>query len=117
MFLPFKGGDKWRLDIKFYRLDNRLITSYSGFYRNKRGEKMRDFLLFWRQYFFDRLRAVKPSETEQVERIESSVYRGTVQSVSGNEVLLSLKLPEFKKTPDIPISEIATAGCPESLFL
>jgi len=40
MFLPFKGGDKWRLDIKVIDAlspDNRLITSYSGFYRKTKG--------------------------------------------------------------------------------
>ena len=42
MFLPFKGGDKWRLDIKVIEAlspDNRLITSYSGFYRKTKGVK------------------------------------------------------------------------------
>ena len=39
MFLPFKGGDKWRLDIKVLSPDNRLITSYSGFYRKTKGVK------------------------------------------------------------------------------
>ena len=39
MFLPFKGGDKWRLDIKVLSPDNRLITSYSGFFRKIKGEK------------------------------------------------------------------------------
>lgn len=39
MFLPFKGGDKWRLDIKGLSPDNRLITSYSGFFRKIKGEK------------------------------------------------------------------------------
>jgi hypothetical protein len=37
MFLPFKGGDKWRLDLKVLSPDNRLITSYSGFYRKTKG--------------------------------------------------------------------------------
>ena len=47
--------------------------------------------------------AVKPSgETEQVERISLQYIEGTVQSVSGNEVLLSLKLPEFKRLPISP---------------
>ena len=42
MFLPFKGGDKWRLDIKVIEAlspDNRLITSYSGFFRKTKGVK------------------------------------------------------------------------------
>ncbi|MDI6744969.1 MAG: hypothetical protein QMD07_06290 [Thermodesulfovibrionales bacterium] len=39
MFLPFKGGDKWRLDIKVLSPDNRLITSYSAFYRKAKGVK------------------------------------------------------------------------------
>ena len=39
MFLPFKGGDKWRLDIKVFLPDNRLITSYSGFFRKTKGVK------------------------------------------------------------------------------
>ncbi|MDP2279019.1 MAG: hypothetical protein Q8K51_12420 [Nitrospirota bacterium] len=39
MFLPFKGGDKWRLDIKVFSPDNRLITSYSGFFRKTKGVK------------------------------------------------------------------------------
>ena len=39
MFLPFKGGDKWRLDIKVLSPDNRLITSYSGFFRKTKGVK------------------------------------------------------------------------------
>ena len=62
--------------------------------------------------------AVKPSgETEQIERVSLQYIEGTVQSVSGNEVVLSLKLPEFKKTPDIPISEIAQQVVQKSLFL
>jgi hypothetical protein len=39
MFLPFKGGDKWRLDLKVLSPDNRLITSYSGFVRKTKGAK------------------------------------------------------------------------------
>ncbi|MCX5716762.1 MAG: hypothetical protein NTW44_00320 [Nitrospirae bacterium] len=39
IFLPFKGGDKWRLDIKVLSPDNRLITSYSGFFRKTKGAK------------------------------------------------------------------------------
>ena len=39
MFLPFKGGDKWRLDLKVLSPDNRLITSYSGFFRKTKGAK------------------------------------------------------------------------------
>jgi len=39
MFLPFKGGDKWRLDLKVLSPDNRLITSYSGFFRKTKGVK------------------------------------------------------------------------------
>lgn len=39
MFLPFKGGDKWRLDIKVFSSDNKLITSYSGFFRKIKGVK------------------------------------------------------------------------------
>ena len=39
MFLPFKGGDKWKLDIKVLSPDNRLITSYSGFFRKTKGAK------------------------------------------------------------------------------
>jgi hypothetical protein len=42
MFLPFKGGDKWRLDIKVIEAlspDDRLITSYSGFFRKTKGVK------------------------------------------------------------------------------
>jgi hypothetical protein len=62
--------------------------------------------------------AVKPSgEAEQIERVRLQYIEGTVQSVSGNEVILSLKLPEFKKTPDIPISEIAQEVVQKSLFL
>ena len=39
MFLPFKGGDKWRLDLKVLSPDNRLITSYSGFFRKTKAVK------------------------------------------------------------------------------
>ncbi|MBU4320337.1 MAG: hypothetical protein L6246_10405 [Thermodesulfovibrionales bacterium] len=39
MFLPFKGGDKWKLDIKVLSPDNRLIASYSGFFRKTKGVK------------------------------------------------------------------------------
>jgi len=39
MFLPFKGGDKWRLDIKVLSPDNRLLISYSAFYRKTKGVK------------------------------------------------------------------------------
>jgi hypothetical protein len=39
MFLPFKGGYKWRLDLKVLSPDNKLITSYSGFFRKTKGVK------------------------------------------------------------------------------
>ena len=69
-------------------------------------------------FFLTGCAAVKPSgEAEQIERVSLQYIEGTVQSVSGNEVVLSLKLPEFKKTPDIPISEIAQQVVQKSLFL
>jgi|GEM_PF-1478830 len=37
IFLPFAGNDKWKLDIKVLSPDNRLITSYTAFYRNTKG--------------------------------------------------------------------------------
>ncbi|MBI5212765.1 MAG: hypothetical protein HY957_05255 [Nitrospirae bacterium] len=58
---------------------------------------------------------VKP--VEQQEQAGLQFIEGTVQAVSGNEVVISLKLPEFKKTPDIPISEIAHQVVQKSLFL
>lgn len=69
-------------------------------------------------FFLTGCAAVKPSgETEQIEKASLQYIEGTVQSVSGNEVVLSLKLPEFKKTPDTPISEIAQQVVQKSLFL
>ncbi|MCX5716761.1 MAG: hypothetical protein NTW44_00315 [Nitrospirae bacterium] len=62
--------------------------------------------------------AVKPAgEAEQVERISLQYIEGTVQSVSGNEIVLSLKLPEFKKTADFSVGEIAQQVVQKSLFL
>ncbi len=58
---------------------------------------------------------VKP--VEQPEQAGVQFIEGTVQAVSGNEAAISLKLPEFKKTPDIPISEIAQQVVQKSLFL
>ncbi|MDI6744970.1 MAG: CsgG/HfaB family protein [Thermodesulfovibrionales bacterium] len=69
-------------------------------------------------FFLTSCAAVKPSgEGEQIERVSLQYVEATVQSVSGNEIILSLKLPEFKKTPDIPISEIAQQVVQKSLFL
>lgn len=69
-------------------------------------------------FFLTGCAVIKPSgEAEQIERVSLQYIEGTVQSVLGNEVVLSLKLPEFKKTPDIPISEIAQQVVQKSLFL
>ncbi|MEW6740630.1 MAG: CsgG/HfaB family protein [Nitrospirota bacterium] len=58
---------------------------------------------------------VKP--LEQPGPVSLQYIEGTVQSISANEIILSLKLPEFKPTPDIPISEIAHQVIQKSLFL
>lgn len=58
---------------------------------------------------------VKP--LEQPASVSLQYIEGTVQSVSANEAVLSLKLPAFKPTPDIPISEIAQQVVQKSLFL
>ncbi len=58
--------------------------------------------------------AVRPVvETEQT---SLQYVQGTVQKVSGNEIVLSLKLPEFKKTSELPINEIARQIIQKSLF-
>lgn len=57
-------------------------------------------------------------ETEQTSGPGGLYYiDSVVQSVAGNEVVLSMKLPEFKKTPDMPVSEIAQQVVQKSLFL
>ncbi|MCL4456345.1 MAG: CsgG/HfaB family protein [Nitrospirae bacterium] len=59
---------------------------------------------------------VKPVEQPE-QQTGFQFIEGTVQAVSGNEAAISLKLPEFKKTPDIPSSEIAQQVVQKSLFL
>lgn len=63
--------------------------------------------------------AVKPgSDVEQKEQVSLLQYLdGTVQRVSGNEIAISLKLPEFKKGSELPINEIAQQVIQKSLFL
>ncbi len=58
---------------------------------------------------------IKP--VEQPEHVNIQYIEGIVQSTVDNEVVLTLKLPEFKKTPDIPINEIAQQVIQKSLFL
>lgn len=59
--------------------------------------------------------AVKP--VEQPDQASLLHIEGVVQNVSGNEITLSLKLPEFKKAPESPVSEIAQQVVQKSLFL
>ena len=57
---------------------------------------------------------VTPEKPEQ----PSLLYvDGTVQSVTGNQAILELKLPEFKKAPEPSISDIAQQVVQKSLFL
>ena len=65
--------------------------------------------------FLSACAVVKP--LEQPGPVSLQYIEGTVQSISANEIILSLKLPEFKPTPDIPISEIAHQVIQKSLFL
>ncbi len=65
--------------------------------------------------FLSACTVVKP--LEQPGPVSLQYIEGTVQSISANEIILSLKLPEFKPTPDIPISEIAHQVIQKSLFL
>ncbi|MDP2279020.1 MAG: CsgG/HfaB family protein, partial [Nitrospirota bacterium] len=70
-------------------------------------------------FFLTGCAAVKPgSDVEQKEQASLLQYiDGTVQRVSGNEIVLSLKLPELKKTSELPINEIAQQVIQKSLFL
>jgi len=55
--------------------------------------------------------------TEKPEQPSLLYVDGTVQSVSGNQATLELKLPEFKKVPEPSISDIAQQVVQKSLFL
>jgi hypothetical protein len=53
-----------------------------------------------------------PSEPARVQHVE-----GVVQSISGNELTLLLRLPEFRKTEDTPASEISQQIVQKGLFI
>ena len=55
--------------------------------------------------------------TEKPEQASLLYVDGAVQSVSGNQAILELKLPEFKKVPEPSISDIAQQVVQKSLFL
>jgi hypothetical protein len=55
--------------------------------------------------------------TEKPEQPSLLFVDGTVQSVTGNQAILELKLPEFKKAPEPSISDIAQQVVQKSLFL
>ena len=52
------------------------------------------------------------SDPARVQHVE-----GVVQSISGNEVILLLKLPEFRKTTDTPAAEISQQIVQKGLFI
>jgi hypothetical protein len=52
------------------------------------------------------------SDPARVQHVE-----GVVQSISGNEVILLLKLPEFRKTADTPAAEISRQIVQKGLFI
>jgi hypothetical protein len=52
------------------------------------------------------------SDPARVQHVE-----GVVQSISGNEVILLLKLPEFRKTADTPAAEISQQIVQKGLFI
>jgi hypothetical protein len=55
--------------------------------------------------------------TEKSEQPSLLYVDGTVQNVTGNQAILELKLPEFKKAPEPSISDIAQQVVQKSLFL
>jgi len=60
--------------------------------------------------------------TQSVQQIKSDpanlqYVEGVVQSVSGNEIILSLKLPEFRKTADTTAVEISQQIVQKGLFV
>lgn len=66
-------------------------------------------------FFFTSCAAPKPAKQEQ--RIWQFFVEGTVQAVKGEQLVLALKLPEFKRMPESPIHEIARLVAEKSLFL
>jgi hypothetical protein len=65
--------------------------------------------------FFSSCAATTPKET--TEPVTLTYIEGVVQGSSGNELALELRLPEFKKTPEPSIRDIAQQVVQKSLFL
>jgi hypothetical protein len=59
----------------------------------------------------------QPTQTIMSDPARVQHVEGVVQSISGNEVLLLLKLPEFRKTADTPAAEISQQIIKKGLFI
>jgi hypothetical protein len=55
--------------------------------------------------------------TEKGEQVSIMYIEGVVQGISGNELLLELRLPEFKKTSEGSMGDIAQQVIQQSLFI
>jgi len=53
----------------------------------------------------------------KTEPVSLMYIEGVVQGISGNELVLELKLPEFKKTPESPVSDIAQRVAQKSILI
>lgn len=53
----------------------------------------------------------------KTEPVSLMYIEGVVQGISGNELVLELKLPEFKKTPESPVSDIAQQVAQKSILI
>ncbi|MGZ3578732.1 MAG: FlgO family outer membrane protein [Syntrophales bacterium] len=72
------------------------------------------FLVFAATVFLGCTQSVQPIKTDPA---SLQYVKGTVLSVSGNEIILSLKLPEFRKAADTPAAEIAQQIVQKGLFI
>lgn len=53
----------------------------------------------------------------KTEPVSLMYIEGVVQGISGNELVLELKLPEFKKTQESPVSDIAQQVAQKSILI
>jgi len=56
-------------------------------------------------------------QTTKLDPTKVQYVEGVVQSISGNQVILSLKLPEFRKMADTPAAEISQQIVQKGLFI
>ena len=63
------------------------------------------------------LSCTQPIQTNKLEPSRIQYVEGIAQGISGNEIVLSLKLPEFRKEADTPAAEISQQIAQKGLFI